>query len=514
MGLAEAVLEPRELRVVRDPYWNQWGAGADITPTGDIRTIGTEQALRLLAVYSCVTFISDAISMLPIEVFRGKGRNRVKVDPAPRWLDMPNPEQSRQEFMGQMLASILLTGNSYALIIRDKVGQVAELWPLQPDQIHPRRQQMGAPVQYDLTQQGVPITSVGADRMLHIKGFALPSDLVGRNPIADMRMSISTGIALEEFGAALFRNGVVPSAVIETPLNAQVNAKELRDEAQKMHQGAKNAQGLMVLTGGATYKSISINPDDAQFLESRNFTGAEIAAGVFGLHPEMIGLTHGIAGGKDITYQNLESRWVELTRRALQKWITKYEFGFSNLLPGFATNGQYTKFNISEYLRADQLARYQANQIALGGATGTGKPWMLVDEIRDDEDLPPLPPEAFPQPPEPPAPIAAPEPPRAAEMHLHLTQSDVNVKSPDVHVDARTTVEPAQQTFTFPLPEQAAPNVTVEAARAPDVHVDVAAPTVEAPVTVNMPEPKERKVRKKVIRDQAQRIVAVEETEQ
>lgn len=382
-----------EQRVIRDPYWNAWGAGADITPAGDLglqgRTVGTEQAIRLLTVYACVKFISESISMLPLDVFRGKGRTREQIMPPPRWIDLPNPEQSRQEFLGQAITSILLTGNFYALVIKDRFGQTVELWPLHPDEVTPRRPQPGSPVNYEIVTPGVA-RILGPDNVLHVKGgVAFAGDIKGRNPIADARMAITTGLSLQDFAQAFFANGATVSGVIEVPANSSVNANDLREQWDKMHRGARKAQGLGVITGGGTYKPISINPNDAQFLESRNFTGAEIAAGMFGLHPEMIGLTHGIAGGKDITYQNLESRWVELARRALQPIYTRLEFGYNNLLPGIASNGTYTKFDIGEYLRPDQKARFEAHQIALGGATGAGTPWMTIDEVRAEEDLPP-----------------------------------------------------------------------------------------------------------------------------
>jgi hypothetical protein len=303
--------------------------------------------------------------------------------------------------------------------------------------------------------------------------------------------------------------------VIETPANAQVNAAELRQQAQKLHQGAKNAQGLMVLTGGATIRPLSINPNDAQFLESKNFTGAQIAAGIFGLHPEMVGLTHGIAGGTDITYQNLESRWVELTRRALQRWFTRFEFGFSNLLPGFASNGQYCKFNVNEYLRADMKTRAEFYQLALGGATGAGQSWMVVDEVRADDDLPPLP-DAVLNPP-PPAPVvvappAVPEPARAQDINVNVGTPDIiHIQPPNMRIENPVTIQFPDDAIPAPVVNVEQPQITVEAARAPDVHVEVAA-APPAEVTVNVPESKPKTTRKKVIRNRDQLIIGLEET--
>jgi HK97 family phage portal protein len=374
-----------EQRVIRDPYWNMWGAGADITPYGDIqRGLNAESALRLLTVYACVKFIADSIAMLPLEVYRQTGKLRTLVDPKPRWLDMPNAEQPRQEFIGQALTSLLLEGNFYALIIRNDYGQVAELWPLHPQDVVPRRAQLGAPVIYDIHQQGVTVRTAGQFDIMHVKGLSLPGDIKGRNPIQDARESIGLGLEMQDFAEAFFKNGASLSGSIEYPVGVPADADNLSSQFNKMHQGSKKSNKVAVFTQGGHFNPISVNPDDAQFLESRNFTGAEIAAGLFGLHPEMIGLTHGIAGGKDITYQNLESRWVELVRRALQPWMTRLEFAFSTLLPGYAMNGQKARFNVDEYLRADIATRFQAYSV------GIASKFMLPNEARENEDLPPI----------------------------------------------------------------------------------------------------------------------------
>lgn len=372
-----------EARVIRDPYWNMWGSGADITPYGDIqRGLNSEQALRLLTVYSCVKFIADSIAMLPLEVYRQTGKLRTLVDPKPRWLDMPNAEQPRQEFIGQALTSLLLDGNFYAVIIRTDQGQVAELWPLHPHDVTPQRAQAGAPVTYQIQGRG---QAVPAFQIMHVKGMSLPADIKGRNPIQDAREAIGLGLSMQDFADSFFKNGASLSGAIEYPVGVTADADNLSSQFNKIHQGSKKANKVAVFTQGGHFNPISVSPDDAQFLQSRNFTGAEIAAGLFGLHPEMIGLTHGIAGGKDITYQNLESRWVELVRRALQPWMTRLEFAFSTLLPGYAMNGQKARFNVDEYLRADIATRFTAYGL------GIQNKFLLPNEARENEDMPPIP---------------------------------------------------------------------------------------------------------------------------
>jgi HK97 family phage portal protein len=366
-----------ERRAVRDPAWNAWasggeGPGGGNTNAGELVTTGS--ALQLLAVYSAVSFIADTIGQLPIDQYRKVGGERREVFPRAAWLDQPNPDLDGQDFITQFIASLLINGNSYTAVLRNRNGEVAELYPLHPDDVRIEREDPGRPLAYYLSGQRY------SGEIMHRKAFSLPGQVIGANPIGFAREAIGAGLAQQKFGARFYSNGTVPGIVIETPQGPEVvDAERLKEGVEKFHRGSAAAHRALVLTGGASAKTLAISPADAQFLEGRNFTAAEIATGVYRIPPDVLG--YALQGSKDITYQNLESRWTELRRRCFGTWITKYERAMFSLLP----RPQYVRLNDDAYMRADMRTRYDSYKVGLEAG------FLTVDEVRALEDLAPLP---------------------------------------------------------------------------------------------------------------------------
>jgi HK97 family phage portal protein len=123
-----------------------------------------------------------------------------------------------------------------------------------------------------------------------------------------------------------------------------------------------------------TWTSLSINPNESQFIESRRVGVAEIAR-TFGLPPEMIG---GEAGSS-LTYATVEGRALDFVRYSLTPWIVRLERAIGDLLP----RGQTVRFNVNGLLRGTTKERYEAHKIALEAG------WLSIDEVRALEDLPP-----------------------------------------------------------------------------------------------------------------------------
>mgnify|MGYP000337759571 FL=1 len=87
----------------------------------------------------------------------------------------------------------------------------------------------------------------------------------------------------------------------------------------------------------------------------------------------------GYESGGSMTYSNVTERRADLLVLALNRWIRRVERILSSLLP----NPQYVRMNRAALLESTTLARYQAH--ALAG------PWKAINEIRDDEDMAPVP---------------------------------------------------------------------------------------------------------------------------
>src|SRR5688500_6272226 len=179
--------------------WNGSGTGS-----------GTDQAMRLSAVFACLRLLSENIATLPIDTFVREGEIRLDY-PKPDYLTFKPPQGSRIDYLSQVVLSLLTDGNAYILTPRDPLGVPVDLVVLDPTLVKVERK--NGKLVY--TCQGVTLV-LGYD-LMHIRGMTLPGAVVGLSPIAYARETIDLGLAAQRFGASFFNNGALPGAVIETP---------------------------------------------------------------------------------------------------------------------------------------------------------------------------------------------------------------------------------------------------------------------------------------------------------
>lgn len=334
-------------------------------------------ALNFSAVWACETLIADAISTLPADTYRKTVTGRVETAP-PRWVDTPNPESNRVDYETQRLLSLLGWGNAWSMLTRqhlDAMSPVLERWILEPWRIQVRRVQGGPPATF-VDGQYVP-----PELIQHVKGYALPGGLVGMSVIEHARQSLQVGMNAETFGANFFQNGVVPSGILEIPqLPAEINrdvVDRLRDQFAERYAGTGNAYRPVALVGGTKWNQITVNPADAQFLETRKFQIEEVARW-FRVPPhEIQQITDNASqgGGKGLEQQSLM-----LAQRTLLPWTVRLEQADSVLLP----RGQYLRFNLNAFVRADIKTRHEVYAIRRQNGINN------ADEIRALEDEQPI----------------------------------------------------------------------------------------------------------------------------
>jgi HK97 family phage portal protein len=361
-----------ERRALRDPAWNRWAAGDIITGR---RQVTEDSAMGLLAVHSAVKVISDTISTLPVQIYREVGGQRTEVEKPPAWTTNPNVDLGRVEFIGQIVVSLLLRGNAYALIVRSPLGEVIELWPLHPDWVRVERTSFAATSTRRYTVNGVVVPN---ERILHIAGMMMPGAVAGVDPITAARDAIGLGLDAQTYGAKFFQNSAIPAGVIKHPGNVTLEqAKELAEQWRSMHGGPHRSGMPAVLTAGAEYQPITITNEQAQFLETRRYTDTQVYR-MFGLGNPLSTDT----SASSLTYANVEQLSTDVTRYALMPWTVRVEKALSALLP----RPQYWRFNFDAFLRADTKTRYEAYRVANPTAV-----WLTDDEIRQLEDRAPLP---------------------------------------------------------------------------------------------------------------------------
>ena len=324
-------------------------------PTASGETVTVSTAMRLDTVWACVRLISQTVATLPLQLYvmDAQGRGVIaREHPLYSILhDQPNADMTSVNFLEAMIASILLEGNAYASIDRGPTGNVIALTPLQADHLTVQRQGDGSLIyRYNWNGQYGDMTE---DQIFHVKGFSL-NGLVGISPIAQARETLGIALAAERTAGALFKNGMRPSAVMSAPtfLNKEQRETFGADFVTKF-TGAINAGRTPLLEGGFKFENLSIKPQDAELLATRQFSIEQICRW-FGVASVMIGhMDKSTAWGTGLEQMNL---WfLTYTLRPLLKAVEQ-EIRRTLLKPAERAT-YYAEFNVEGLLRADSKGR-------------------------------------------------------------------------------------------------------------------------------------------------------------
>lgn len=340
--------------------------------------ITPEGALSVSAVLAAFTIISEDISSLPLMLYQRtkKGKDRAWASPYYGLMhDSPNPEHTSMVFREIMMGHLLAWGNFYGQMIWDDAGVVKEIWPLRPDRMAVSRVNGARRYTY-MTSEGKE-RKFTSDDILHIPAFGFDG-LIGYSRISLARNSIGLSIAAEKFGSKFFANDARPGVVLKHPGKLSDAAyAHLASSWNDEHQGSSNSWKPAILEEGLDVETVGIPPEDAQFLQTRQFQVAEIAR-IFRVPPHMIGdVTNSTSWGTGIDSQ--EQGYVGHT---LRPWTVRIEQSLSQqLLLGNDRQYMFFEHLFDGLLRGDITTRYTAYVQALNNG------FMSPNEVRGKENL-------------------------------------------------------------------------------------------------------------------------------
>lgn len=453
--------------------------GDSSNPSG--MTVTQETALELSVVFAAARLLANDIGTLPVHAFRDRTGRRTLIEPAPHWLEEPNPfdpNESGADHRAQVVTGMVLGGDGIVMAL-PSVFDAVDLHVINPRHAEIKRDGRGMP-SYKFRQDGKEI-ELGPLNILHAPLFRLPGEARGISPIEAMKRGIGRGMAAEEAGARLFGQGTLINGLVEYPVEAgdpdDGAVKDLLRGLNRRHRGLKNAWALGALTNGAKFHELTLKPRDAQAIETEEWTLEQFAR-TLGIPPSMLGSQKPGA----VAYASVEQRSIDYVVHAIVPIVIRLEKAYSRLLP----RGSYVKFNVAALMRGDVNARAQYYQIALQNK------WMTRDEVRILEDMDPMdlgfletpnnnPPDAPTEPSE--------EESNSVDEHtLLLMRATDRSQETHIHLPERMRIE-----GDLEVPAPVVNNVvnvpeSVVNVAAPDVRVDNVVNVEPTPVTVQAPE--------------------------
>jgi HK97 family phage portal protein len=309
-----------------------------------------------------------------------RGRNRLSYasvyGDVPAWINTPNPEQTRLEFIEQVITSMHLHGNAFILTVRDDNNEVTELYVLNPNEVRIERPIPGEPLVYRVKDidNNLYDQILTSNEVLHIPLFRMPGSYYGLSPIGACRMSVGIAQASDTYAASYFGNAANPGGVIEVA--GELNAEQARDIAtnwQESHSGPYMAGKVGILSGGAAFKPLSLNAQDAQLLEARKFNVEDIAR-IFRVPLTLLG--HPVAGA--MSYSSVEAQNLSFVQYSLRSLLERLEQSLSPLLP---ESDGFIRFNLDALLRGTTIERFDAY------TKGLREGFLSLNDVRNYEDL-------------------------------------------------------------------------------------------------------------------------------
>jgi HK97 family phage portal protein len=356
-----------------DDYIKAWMVGEESRlPDGPV---DADRAMTYTAVFACVRVLSETLASLPIKLYKRLPNGDKQDLSSETTYDMlhskPNDEMTPFAFKECMMTNLNLGGNAYAQKLRNKSGEIVQLYPIIPARVRLERNKE-APYNliYYVRQNGGTEKPLTRSDILHIPGLSIDG-INGLTPIGYAAKAVKLGLQYENFGYKFFKNGARPSGYIELPNELSDQAFEhMKKEFNEKFSGEDNAGKTPIFEGGAKYTQLTVNQADAQYLESRKFQTEEIAR----IYRVPLHLIQNLDGA---TFSNIEQQSLEFVIYTMLPWAKRWEeaLNVQVLTDEQRKAGWFYEFSMDALLRGDIVSRYSAY------ATARQWGWLNVNDI-------------------------------------------------------------------------------------------------------------------------------------
>lgn len=338
-------------------------------------------ALGVPAAWACIRQYADDIASLPKHLHERleRGRRERRDHPVFDLIHTrPNPELDAFTWFDVMQTYAGAWGAATAEVELDRGGRPVALWPIPPWRVKPRRPDPGSPPQYEIRLPSGETRVLPQEQTLRVL-YATTDGVTGISPVQVHRETLGFARAAQQFGSRFFSQGATSQVVLTHPDVLSEQAKRnLQQSWEEMTAGLDNAHRAAVLEEGVNVDTISINPDDAQWLESRQFSAREIAQ-IYNMPP------HKIQDLENAHLANIEQEAINYVVGSLRPWIVRWEQAIDgSLLTSRERRRLFSRIDPEGLLRGDIKSRYDAY------ATARQWGWLSANDVRELEDMQPI----------------------------------------------------------------------------------------------------------------------------
>jgi HK97 family phage portal protein len=348
--------------------WANGGAGSFGPP------ISEQSAMRVSAVYRCVSIISGLIAALPLNVYRDSptaGRTIARDHRLYRMLHLaPYPGSPLTSFAWreQWGINVLLWGNHYSITRYDGAGRVIGFVPVMPWRVEVFRR-AGRNV-YVCTLEDGTREAVSQDDILHFPGPGFDG-IKGLSRIqAFARDAIGLARTLEQQTGTMHENAARPSGMMELPGSIQpAGMRRIESHFNEHSAGRLNTGRVLFVDKDTKYTPFQMTAEDLNTLEFRRYQAADICR-FYGVPPHLIGE----AAGTSAWGSGIEQLTLGFLKYTLEPDLQRIEHEINMKL--FDGTPYYAEFDREALLTMDAATAASVQQTEINSGT------LLINEAR------------------------------------------------------------------------------------------------------------------------------------
>jgi HK97 family phage portal protein len=343
-----------------------------------------EKAFGLVPFYRGVQLIASTAAQ-PLHVFEEQDdgtRQSIKTEETSYLWRRPNPEMTKQTFW-EIVFGHEVMGDAFIFVVKNENGGVATegddwgIWPIEPHRVRVGRTRDGRKI-YELDGELPMFDYKDGGEIVHVPNFGRDT-LRGINPVKVATEALGLGLSAQEYAARFYSEGSTPPGVLSSDqVLTPAQADALQKQWQRDHSGLANRLKIAVLGHGAKFQQTSINPAEAQTLDTRKYSDRQ-AATLLGIPAHLLNDSEG-ASSWGTGLIELTKGWVSF---GLQPHDTRFEQAIDDALLVRELTDRYAKFDMGGLLKGNILQQYEAIDKGVKGS------FIVPNEGRKDLDLPP-----------------------------------------------------------------------------------------------------------------------------
>lgn len=408
MGLLnslKSLFTQRQASVISDGegHWWQPVSAWGVHDTHSGEEVTEAKVLTSSTCYACSKALAETIAGLPAGIYQQFENRKEKAGSEAAQdllINEPNPEMDPFTFWELMVTRMTNAGNFFAEIQRDRSDRPVALWPIHPSRVKPIRDNAGELIwEISSDYRGDPryedpywrkdnLRYLSPRNMLNVVGFGSYNGILARGVLPGAQ-EIGIDLATIRYGGNFFSKGAMPSGMVEHPnfINDPAKRAQFRSDLNEIHSNKDGPGGIGVLWQGATYKQVSVSPEQAQFLETRKYTSRQLCK-LYGVPPAIIG---DYEDSKFATADAMVRAFVMVTLRnlvvriesALNRQLLKVRNSSGKLVKAFEKPLIY-ELALDGLLRGDPKAQAETWRTMRESGVATANEW------RDDLGMNPI----------------------------------------------------------------------------------------------------------------------------